>query len=421
MRLSEAVSVCLKRLGAMLGGLLIALTVMETASFPVVSSAQAGTPISVTDARIGLHPDKTRFVIELSKTVKFRVFTLDNPKRVVIDLPQVDWKLPFNSGKRGMGPIRNVRYDLYRAGTSRLVLDLDQPLKLEQAFIIPAQSGDGRRLVMDFSPTTAVLFSEKAGWPTDNWDGSAPVGTAKKAVPIPVVKKRMIVIDPGHGGKDPGARGKSGVNESDVVLAMSKALKKELENSGRYRVALTREDDSSLKLRDRIKIARDKGAELFLSIHADAISGKSDVRGASVYTLSSKASDKEAAALAEKENQADLLLGVDMMSNSDEVNDILIDLAMRDTMNGSAQFARILLQEMQKSTRLVKNSHRSASLVVLKAPDVPSVLVEMGYLSNRGDEKNLKSAKWRTKLAKSMVKGIDRYFGASGVFVEASR
>ena len=386
---------------------------------PFSALGQGSGPVIATDARLGVHTDKTRFVIDLSRSVDFRVFTLTNPNRVVIDLPEIDWKLPFASGGGGAGTVAQIRYNLYKAGTSRLVLDLEAPMAVGNAFVIPSEIGPGRRMVLDLLATDQATFAASAGWPKES--GFTRVSATPSAVvPIRRPMHRVIVVDPGHGGKDPGATSLSGKQEAQLVLTMAKELKMQLEKSGRYKVYLTRSDDTSIRLRDRIEFARKKKADLFVSVHADLIEGRPGTRGASIYTLSENASDAEAAALAKKENRADTLLGVSMTKNSDEVNDILIDLAMRDTKNSSVRLAKKLVQEMQKETTMLKNPHRSASLVVLKAPDIPSVLLELGYLSNRQDEKNISSKKWRLKTAKAISRAVDRYFGSSEI-LEASR
>ncbi|MGF1640590.1 MAG: N-acetylmuramoyl-L-alanine amidase, partial [Rhodospirillales bacterium] len=216
-------------------------------------------------------------------------------------------------------------------------------------------------------------------------------------------------IDPGHGGADPGAIGVSGVHEKDVTLAAARDLRSALERLGGYRVVLTRDDDRSVSLRERIAIARRVDADLFVSLHADAMPS-AQVRGASVYTLSETASDAEAALLAERENKADLITGVDLTYETAEVANILIDLAQRETKNRSARLAARVVDELQRETQLLRNTHRFAGFAVLKAPDVPSVLVELGFLSNRQDEQALRDTAYRRRLAAAIARGIDRYF-----------
>jgi N-acetylmuramoyl-L-alanine amidase len=225
---------------------------------------------------------------------------------------------------------------------------------------------------------------------------------AKDGVPV-------IVIDPGHGGVDPGATGVSGTYEKHITLAMARDLKTMLERNGRYRVHLTRDRDVFIRLRERIAIARAQGADLFISLHADAVQNP-QIRGLSVYTLSRNASDAEAQALAEKENKADLIAGIDLTHESADVANILIDLAQRETMNRSAGFATELVDEVGQEMDLLGNTHRFAGFAVLKAPDVPAVLVEMGYLSNETEEKLLRQPQYRGRLAKSIAKAVERFF-----------
>lgn len=219
----------------------------------------------------------------------------------------------------------------------------------------------------------------------------------------------VIVIDPGHGGVDPGATGVSGTYEKHITLAMARELKSLLDRSGRYRVYLTRDRDVFIRLRERVAIARAHGADLFISLHADAVSSP-QIRGLSVYTLSRDASDNEAQALAEKENKADLIAGIDLTHESSDVTNILIDLAQRETMNRSAGFATDVVDEVGQEMDLLGNTHRFAGFAVLKAPDVPAILVEMGYLSNETEEKHLRQPQYRAHLAKAIAKAVDRFF-----------
>ena len=217
-----------------------------------------------------------------------------------------------------------------------------------------------------------------------------------------------IMLDAGHGGRDPGAIGYSGVYEKNITLAMGKELKNILEKEG-YKVYLTRSTDIFIPLRERVRIARRHKADLFLSIHADSAVNRS-AKGLSVYTLSETASDKEAAALAERENKADVIGGLNLVEHSKEVSDILINLAQRESMNRSSEFATFMVQEMRKSVQLVDNTHRFAGFAVLKAPDIPSALLEMGYLSNRTEEKLLKQQSYRKKLGVSTSRAVNKFF-----------
>jgi len=238
---------------------------------------------------------------------------------------------------------------------------------------------------------------------------TTPLPAMKPRVPGAPPPRIVVAIDAGHGGVDPGALGVGGVHEKTVTLAYARELKVLLERSGRFKVVLTRDRDQFLRLRDRIAVARRAGAQLFISLHADS-HPDSSFRGASVYTLSEEASDSEAAALAAKENKADLIAGIDLSKENETVTSILIDLAQRETKNLSAQFAAMLVKELGRQTRLIRNTHRFAGFAVLKSPDVASVLVELGYLSNRADEKQLLSNAYRTKLSQAVVKAVHDYF-----------
>ncbi len=236
--------------------------------------------------------------------------------------------------------------------------------------------------------------------------------SARAATHADTKAKPVLVIDPGHGGVDPGARAADGTLEKDVTLAFAKELKELLAEIGRYDAVLTREGDGALALRSRVERARVAGAALFVSLHADALPEEPEVHGLSVYTLSNTASDAEAAALAQKENRADIIAGVDLSGEPEDVMQILIDLAQRQTMSQAEVFADGLTHELRGRALLVKNAHRAAGFRVLKAPDVPSVLIELGYLSNASDLANLKSDAWRKSLALALCDAIDQHFAA---------
>ncbi len=369
---------------------------------------------SVLGLRIGVHAEKTRFVLDLSEAVPYRVYLIDAPMRVVIDLAQLDWPPSFPPS--GGGVVASMRYGQFAAGTSRAVLDLAQPAAVQQVLLLPAGGGKPVRLVLDLVPTTREAYLAALVAPP--MVSGPEMVAAVVSFPIPLPKPQpetaddppMIVIDPGHGGIDPGAIGASGLYEKAITLEMSRRLRDLLLATGRYRVQLTRDSDSFIRLRDRIAIARAADADLFISIHADA-HPTADLRGASVYTLSETASDEEAAALATQENKADLIAGVDLSNESEVVTGILIDLAQRETKNHSVQFARLVIDAIGDETYLLRNTHRFAGFAVLKAPDVPSVLVELGYLSNPEDEAQLHSTAYQAKLAQAIVEAVGAYFG----------
>jgi N-acetylmuramoyl-L-alanine amidase len=274
--------------------------------------------------------------------------------------------------------------------------------------------------MIDLTPTTREAFAASAGWPQVFADNAlvsaAPAPPPPALVPERTDSRRLVVIDAGHGGIDPGTLGRGGVREKDVVLNVAHELRKALQTTGRYRVQLTRDADVFIPLRERVQMARAAQADLFVSLHADS-NDHQDIRGASVYTLSEDASDRETAKLAEKENMSDVIAGVDLAGDNSPVASILISLAQRDTMNRSVRFAEHVLISLRRATLVRPTSpHRSADFAVLKAPDIPAALIELGYLSNPSDESEMSKAAWRTKVAASIVTAIDGHFsGEAGL------
>jgi N-acetylmuramoyl-L-alanine amidase len=380
------------RLGATLAALL-------------VTGGLARAEPAVTALRIGEDANKTRIVFELSRKVAYQVHAVADPYRVVIDLPAVAWGI--KPARPPGGLISDYRFGLFKPGTSRIVLDVQRPVEIAKSFLLEPEGTFPYRLVVDLRPVTREAMLTARPPAADR--GDRPLDRPAARQPRPKGRKLVVTLDPGHGGVDPGTVGPGGTYEKDVVLAQAIDLKKHLLATGRYDVVMTRDGDTFLRLRDRIAVAREADADIFLSLHADSIANRS-IRGGSVYTLSEKASDAEAAALAAKENKADLIAGIDLSDQSREVANILIDLAQRKTMNDSAIFARHVVAELGRSTRLLPRTHRFAGFAVLKAPDVPAVLIELGYLSNRHDERMLNEARERSKIAAAIVRAIDAYF-----------
>jgi N-acetylmuramoyl-L-alanine amidase len=337
--------------------------------------------------------------IAFTKVPRYSIFTLVGPDRVVIDLDQVAFRFPEES--RG-GPVQAVRAGLFQPGTSRMVLDLVSPYGVGSLSEV-VESGE---LVLQLVPQSRGDAIERSGKviASTRLPGETAASPAPKPAP-PVV----IAIDPGHGGVDPGAIGTRGTFEKTVTLAFARALKARIEQSGRFKAMLTRQGDQFLKLRDRIAVARKAGARLFISLHADSHRDRG-FRGASVYTLSEDASDAEGAALAARENKSDLIGGVDLTHENEVVASILIDLAQRETKNFSVQFASMALAQLGQETKLIRNTQRFAGFAVLKSPDIPSVLVELGYLSNPNDEKQLLSPKFQARLAEAIARAVQDYF-----------
>ena len=381
---------------------------MALAVVALAGSARADP--GVVDLRVGQHPDKIRFVLELTERVEFVAFQLPDPYRIVLDLPQVTFDLPADGRSRRVGAVSGWRFGVFEPGTSRVVIDAATPMAIKASFILPPSGDNGHRLVVDLVPTDRESFMIAS-----NESVARRVSLRAPAIQAPVAPpkpagdlRRVIVIDPGHGGVDPGALGHK-QHEKEIVLAAAKTLARRLEQTGRYKVVLTRDRDVFVRLRDRIAIARRAGADLFVSLHADSIADSS-LRGLSVYTLSETASDAEAAALAVSENKVDIIAGMDLSDQAPEVTDILIDLAQRRTKNLSARMAAYVVEEMAKVTPVLKRAHRFAGFAVLKAPDVPSVLIELGFLSNPVDHKNLHNPAFRDKLAEGLARSIDNYF-----------
>ncbi len=370
--------------------------------------------LEILDLRLGGNKNDTRIVIEMNKSVDFDVFTLATPYRAVIDLPAADWKIADPAGDRGL--VNAIRYGLFSENQSRVVADLKRAAKVEKKFILsPSASSANYRLVVDLVSVTADEFTtrQKPSKPAQTKRVeklNPPIVPPRSFVPQqrPENDRNIVVVDPGHGGVDPGAIGRK-TKEKDVVLAFSRLLVDKLRATGRYDVHLTRKTDIYIPLRERVQIARRKKADLFISIHADAIRRK-NVRGLSVYTLSEKASDREAAALARKENQSDVIAGIDFGDQPPDVTNILIDLAQRETKNHSKRFASHVVEKARGETLLLERTHRQAGFRVLKAPDVPSVLIELGFLTNRLDEKQILSTQWQHNIATALSRAIDAYF-----------
>jgi N-acetylmuramoyl-L-alanine amidase len=378
------------------------------------------------EVRLGGDETRTRMVVDFNRKIDMHAFTLANPYRVIIDLPQVSFRFPAATGESGRGLVKAFRYGLMMTGGSRIVIDLTRPARVEQSFLLDAGNDQPARLVLDLTavdrdafmrtialenrvrePAAAVKPQPKS----DAHLNDAHLSDAHLSDAHLSDARPVIVLDPGHGGIDNGTKAASGETEKTIVLEFAQLLRDKIEKTGKYHVVMTRADDTFVALADRVAFARAQQASLFISIHADALPrGEGDAQGASVYTLSETASDSEAARLAETENRADVIAGVDLTSEPNDVADILIDLAQRETKSFSVQFARGLITSMRTVTRMHKNSLKSAGFRVLKAPDIPSVLIELGYVSNRQDIKSLTSADWREHAADSVAQAIDRFF-----------
>ncbi|MEY9884833.1 N-acetylmuramoyl-L-alanine amidase [Bradyrhizobium sp. USDA 329] len=381
--------------------------VVAAANFPVASAA-----------RLAGDGKQTRFVLDLDRTVTFRTATLADPFRVVVDVPQVNFQLPAGTGSGGRGLIKAFRYGLVMPGGSRIVFDLTGPAKIANSYVVEAANGQPARLVLELEEIERAAFV--ASLPPENRPELRPAIAEAPPATVPAKAtadaaqhkaddRPVVVIDPGHGGIDNGTQS-GGESEKNLVLAFGLALRDKLEKGGKYRVVMTRDDDTFIPLNDRTKIARNHKAALFVSIHADALPrAEGDAQGATIYTLSDKASDAEAQRLADAENRADAIAGFNLAEEPNDVADILIDLTQRETRTFSNRFARLLMGEMKATVRMHKHPLKSAGFRVLKAPDVPSVLVEIGYVSNKGDLEHLVSEGWRSRAVGSMAQAIDGF------------
>jgi N-acetylmuramoyl-L-alanine amidase len=390
---------------------------MVGAAGPALRDASAA-EVSVDDIRIANHGDATRVVIDLSEPVGYRYISLGQPPRLAIDLPDVDWTVGEDAS-RTVGLIKGFRFGQPRPGVSRIVLDVAQPFAIDRMFELPPNGTRGHRIVTDLveKPVNGQHHQfnnaiAPAAAPGDTQAAAMVVIRPPARKPPPPAEEPIIVIDPGHGGIDPGAiDSTTNILEKEVNLRMGLALRARLEATGRYKVIMTRDTDRIVRLRDRLQIARQSEGELFISLHADSLARAPDVRGASVYTLSERASTDEAARLARRENRADILAGVDLSDQADVVTEILIDLAQRDANNKSVSFADLLVEELNGATKMAKRRRAQAGFVVLKSPDMPSVLIELGYLSNAADAKALADDAHIARLAAAVAQAVDVYFG----------
>ncbi|MFN3890487.1 MAG: N-acetylmuramoyl-L-alanine amidase [Beijerinckiaceae bacterium] len=385
-------------------------------------AAVAALPVA-SAVRVVRSGDITRLAFDLTSPIDVRAFVMANPDRVIVDVPETIFAIEVDAGQRASarrgakadaahaegapaGLISSYRFGKLGAGRSRIVIDLAKPARVVKAGT--ELSEEGRlRLLVDLAPTDRAAFSAAAA---EAMRSAAPrAQQAAGAVELADSARPVVVIDPGHGGIDVGAMAKGRAPEKEIVFAFAKALEAALLETGRYSVVLTRTDDVFVPLGDRVQIARAANAQLFLSIHADTLN-EGGVSGATVYTVSDKASDAHAARLAEKENFADQVAGFDGAEEASGVSDILFDLTRRETRAYSHVFARTLVNVWKEAARLNKNPVRSAGFKVLKAPDVPSALLELGYLSSEKDSALLTDPEWRAKTASAVARSIDQFF-----------
>ncbi|MCW6507596.1 N-acetylmuramoyl-L-alanine amidase [Lichenifustis flavocetrariae] len=380
---------------------------------PVAVDATKLQPAVAVAARLERAGQGARVIFDLTRPVEARAFVLENPDRVVVETSQVNFQLDSRAGQSGAtasGPVKAFRFGSYAAGKSRIVIDLRGPARVARVESEPIAGRDATHFVIELARSDRTSFHEAA----IKAAASQSPPPAAAVMRSPVDEKPVVVIDPGHGGIDPGATGIGGILEKQLTFDFASTLAAKLTATGRYNVILTRTTDTFVSLRDRVKITRDANAALFVSIHADTVAEGDSVSGATVYTASEKASDAEAAHLADKENRADQDAGLEATPDASEVSDILFDLTRRETRTYSHAFQRTLTGYWQKIARLNKNPERAAGFWVLKAPDVPSVLLELGYLSSASDVAALTSPQWREKATGAIAASIATFFEARG-------
>ena len=373
----------------------------------VAALADGPTPVAV-GVRVFQNDSDAELVFDLSGPVKARVYGLEQPDRIVVDLPRVNFQLDPAIGRSVADGdktlIKAYRFGLLDTGRSRIVIDLTRPACPSGLDSTPiAEGAPASRLRIALKPCDSGAFA--ALEPTN-------MASALDASLLPPASPPVIVLDPGHGGIDAGAHGLGGIAEKSIVWDFCQELRRQLEAEGKYRVVTTRNADDYVSLEDRVDIARQADAALFISVHADTLSEGASVSGSTVYTASERASDAEAARIAARENAADGGVKAAKPGRDPDVTDILFDLRRRETRAYAHLFSHGLVGRLGGVARLNHNPERSASFVVLKAPEFPSVLVELGYLSNPQDVKALVSPEWRVKAAAAMTKAIDAFFAA---------
>ncbi|MDF2117278.1 N-acetylmuramoyl-L-alanine amidase [Roseiarcaceae bacterium H3SJ34-1] len=393
-----------------------------------------GVPV-VTGARIVRNDELTRFVLDISAPVTPKAFVMADPNRVILDIPEAIFQIDPAIGQSKVGPsgrpaagrgqarkpgdgvvpegaIASFRFGRLAPGKSRIVIDLAEPALIMRA-TSEADADGGNRLILELARSDTAAFNQAAKQSIANLPVQKPTRVEVDSAKSPLESGGLpvVVIDPGHGGIDTGALRYNGTAvEKDLVLEFSRTLAERLRRTGRYKVVMTRDEDVFIPLNERVQIAQAAQAQLFVSVHADTLRYGGGVSGATVYTVSEKASDREAARLAEQENLADKVAGLDGAEATSDVSDILFDLTRRETRAYSHLFARTLVSIWKEAGSLNKNPMRSAGFRVLKAPDVPSVLLELGYLSSDKDAAQMRTPEWREKTADAVTRSIDSFF-----------
>jgi N-acetylmuramoyl-L-alanine amidase len=383
----------------------VGLAFMFSSANAQQNQAVAARPV-VVGAKLEQTVAGTRLVFVSSQPLTATPFALEKPDRLVLDMPEVNFQLPAHTGESSSGLVKSFRFGLFGFGRSRVVIDLAGPAQIASVTNAPLLKDLGTTFTVELTRSDRDTFHAFA-----SSSRTSSVASSSAIVPRAVSSTKdtrpLIVIDPGHGGFDPGAMGGAGEVEKTITLDFATALAAELERRGHVRVALTRTTDVFVSLPDRVRFAQEQNAALFVSIHADTLVGSPRVQGATVYTLAAKASDADAERVAEKENKVDQLAGIDAASADEEVASILDDLMKRETKALSMAFAKRLIKALEPNVRLNRNPLRSAAFLVLRAPDVPSVLVELGYLSSDADRNLLASKQWRVAASRDIADAVE--------------
>ncbi|KFC72552.1 N-acetylmuramoyl-L-alanine amidase [Devosia sp. LC5] len=390
---------------------------LACALLSAAARAQEATPLpalpNVMDVRVSDTPERARLIVDLAAKTEFALVSLDGPNRLAIDVRAATFSVPEPTGQpAGEGIVSGYEIEQAAPDRVRTILTLAQPAQVQQAYVLDAFEDQPARLVVDIIPATPEEFAANV---TRDRAASTDIAAAPaQSTPaggseLPIATRPLVVIDPGHGGIDSGAEAANGIKEKDIVLAFALKLQQLLVESGRVDVALTREDDTFLRLEERVALARSNKADLFISIHADSFQ-QPEIRGASVYTRDENATDVLDKVLADNENKTDVIAGFTMPQMAPEVVDILIDLMRREMRKQSYLAAQSIVHQLEPSVELRRFPVRQANFFVLQAPDVPSVLIELGFLSNATDMANLMQSDWQERTANALARGISTYF-----------
>ena len=394
----------------------LGLLALVVSAVPLLAQEAPSTPVglpNVIDVRVTVGEDRARLVIDLASKTEFSFVSLDEPNRLAIDVRAGTFSVPEPSGAPAETSLISS-YLVEQAASDRVrtTLTLAAPVQVQQAYVLDPFEDQPARLVVDIIPADPATFA--ANVERDRAVSATIAETTTESTPaggseLPLNTRPLVVIDPGHGGIDSGAEAANGVREKDIVLAFSLRLQELLIQSGRFDVALTREDDTYLRLEERVALARGNKADIFLSIHADSFQ-QPEIRGASVYTRDENATDVLDKVLADSENKSDVIAGFAMPQMAPEVVDILLDLMRREMRKQSFVAAQSIVHQLEPSVALRRFPVRQADFFVLQAPDVPSVLIELGFLSNLDDISNLTQTDWQNRTAEAIARGISTYF-----------